>query len=132
MTGHLIRVGVREFREDLAEYLDSLTRVAITPHGQTLGYDIPARGEVDQQDLLALKRAVEQLAALPAEHGISEEEIAREFRARGARTRAARPSSHILVRAVPERRCSLARTALLTRWRFVGANGLRVRWYTER
>ena len=86
MAGQLIRVGVREFREDLAQYLDSPTPVAITRHGHTIGYYIPARGQVDQQELLALKRAVEQLAALLAEHGISEDEIVREFRARRAGT----------------------------------------------
>ncbi len=84
--GQLIRVGVREFREDLAEYLDSSTPVAITRHGQTVGYYIPARRQVQEQELLALKRAVEQLEALLVEHGISEEEVVREFQARRART----------------------------------------------
>ena len=82
MTTRLIRVGVREFREDLAGYLDSPVPVAITRHGQTVGYYIPARGKADEQELLALKRAVEQLEALLAEHGISEEEVMSEFRAR--------------------------------------------------
>ena len=82
MAGRLTRVGVREFREDLAEYLDSPTPVAITRHGQTVGYYIPARSSEDEQELLALKRAVERLAALLAEHGISEDEVVREFRAR--------------------------------------------------
>jgi hypothetical protein len=86
MAGQLIRVGVREFREDLAEYLDSPTPVAITRHGQTVGYYIPARGDVDQRELVALKQAVEQLAALLAEHGVSEDEVVGEFRARRART----------------------------------------------
>lgn len=86
MAGRLIRVGVREFREELAEYLDSPAPVAVTRHGQTLGYYIPARGEVDEQELHAVKRAVEQLGALLDEHGISEEEVVREFRSRRART----------------------------------------------
>jgi len=86
MAGRLIRVGVREFRKDLTEYLASPTPVAVTRHGQTVGYYIPARGDVDEQELLGLKRAVEQLAALLAEHGISEDEVVREFRARRART----------------------------------------------
>ena len=84
MAGQLTRVGVREFREDLAQYLDAPTPVAITRHGQTVGYYIPARAGVDQQELLALKRAVEQLEALLAEHGIGEDEIVRELRARRA------------------------------------------------
>ena len=84
MAGRLTRVGVREFREDLAEYLDSPTPVAITRHGQTVGYYIPARSSEDEQELLALKRAVERLAALLSEHGISEDEVVREFRGRRA------------------------------------------------
>jgi hypothetical protein len=38
------------------------------------------------QEWLALKQAVEQLAALLAEHGIDEDEVVREFRARRAQT----------------------------------------------
>ncbi len=38
-----------------------------------------------------MKRAVEGLAALLAEHGGSEEEVVRELRARGTRTQAAGP-----------------------------------------
>lgn len=86
MAGRLIQVGVREFREGLAQYLDSPNPVAITRHLQTLGYYIPARGAPDQAELLALKRAVEQLEALLAEHGISEDEVVRGFRARRARS----------------------------------------------
>ena len=86
MGGQLIRVGVREFREGLAQYLESPNLVAITRHGQTVGYYVPARGQVDQAEALALKRAVEQLEALLAEHGISEDEVVREFRARHAQS----------------------------------------------
>lgn len=82
MTGRLIRVGVREFREGLAQYLDSPTPVAVTRHGQTVGYYIPARGHLDEQEVLALRWAVEQLEALLAEHGTSADEVVREFRAR--------------------------------------------------
>ncbi len=86
MFGPLIHVGVREFREDLAEYLDAPSPVAITRHGQTVGYYVPARGKVNEQELAALKEAVSQLAALLAEHGITEGEVVREFRARRARS----------------------------------------------
>ncbi|MBI4311635.1 MAG: type II toxin-antitoxin system Phd/YefM family antitoxin [Chloroflexi bacterium] len=82
MTGKLIRVGVREFREDLAQYLDSATPVAVTRHGQTVGYYIPARGEVDVLELAALRRAVEEMEALLVEHGIGIEEVISEFRSR--------------------------------------------------
>ena len=37
------RVGMREFREKLADYLESGTPLAITRHGETLGFYIPAQ-----------------------------------------------------------------------------------------
>ena len=86
MAGGLIRVGVRQFRDELAQYLDSQTPVAITCHGQTVGYYIPARGTANEQELVALKRAVGQLQELLAEHGIDEDEVVREFRARRSQT----------------------------------------------
>ncbi|BDG59793.1 hypothetical protein [Caldinitratiruptor microaerophilus] len=85
MTETLIRVGVREFREELAKYLESRSPVAITRHGRTVGYYIPAEPEPDEAELEALKRAVARLEGLLAERGISEEEILREFRTRRAR-----------------------------------------------
>lgn len=84
MAGQLLRVGVREFRESLAEYLDSPTPVAITRHGLTVGYYIPARGMTDERELLALRQAVAQLESLIAEHGLTEDEVLRDFRARRA------------------------------------------------
>jgi antitoxin (DNA-binding transcriptional repressor) of toxin-antitoxin stability system len=84
MAGQLVRVGVREFREDLAQYLDSPVPVAVTRHGQTVGYFVPTRRAPDEQDVLALRRAVERLEALLAEHGIAEDEVVRELRARRA------------------------------------------------
>ncbi len=82
----LIHVGVREFREALAEYLDAASPVAITRHGQTVGYYVPAHGNGDERELAALKQAVGQLESLLAQHGISEDEVVREFRARPGRS----------------------------------------------
>jgi PHD/YefM family antitoxin component YafN of YafNO toxin-antitoxin module len=84
MMEPLIHVGVREFRDDLAEYLDSAVPVAITRHGQTVGYYIPAHGKSDEEETRALRRAVEQLATLLADHGISEDEVVGAFRTRRA------------------------------------------------
>lgn len=86
MGERLVRVGVREFREDLAEYLASPVPVAITRHGQTVGYYVPARGAADEQELLTLRQAVSQMQTLLSERGIGEDEIVREFRARRVRT----------------------------------------------
>jgi antitoxin (DNA-binding transcriptional repressor) of toxin-antitoxin stability system len=38
-----VKIGIREFREKLADYLESGTPLAITRHGETLGFYIPAR-----------------------------------------------------------------------------------------
>ncbi|MBI2887096.1 MAG: type II toxin-antitoxin system Phd/YefM family antitoxin [Chloroflexi bacterium] len=86
MAGQLIHVGAREFREDLAEYLDAPGPVAITRHGQTVGYYIPARRKENEQELAALREAVSQLEGLLTEHGITEDEVVREFRTRRARS----------------------------------------------
>lgn len=84
MRRQLARVGVREFRESLAGYLESSGPVAITRHGRTVGYYIPASPRAEEEEILSLKQAVEQLEALLAEHGVSEEEVVAEFRKRRA------------------------------------------------
>ena len=82
----LTHVGVREFREALAEYLDAASPVAITRHGQTVGYYVPACGKADEQELATLRQAVSQLESLLAERGITEDEVVREFRTRRGRS----------------------------------------------
>ncbi|MBI2916516.1 MAG: type II toxin-antitoxin system Phd/YefM family antitoxin [Chloroflexi bacterium] len=82
MGKRLIHVGIREFREGMAQYLDSPIPVAITRHGRTVGYYVPTHGKMDEEELRALKRAVEHLATLLADHGINEDEVVSAFRAR--------------------------------------------------
>ena len=38
-----VKVGMREFRENLAGYLEAGTPLAIIRHGETLGFYIPAQ-----------------------------------------------------------------------------------------
>ena len=38
-----VKVGIREFRENLAGYLESGNPLAIMRHGETLGFYIPAQ-----------------------------------------------------------------------------------------
>lgn len=85
MDSSVVEVGVREFREGLARYLESQTPLAITRHGQTMGYYIPARPSRDEREIEALTRAVGRLEALLAERGVTEDEVLHEFRARRAR-----------------------------------------------
>jgi antitoxin (DNA-binding transcriptional repressor) of toxin-antitoxin stability system len=75
------RVGIREFRENLSGYLESPTPVAITRHGETIGFYVPARRRPSEADLEALRRAGDKLSALIAASGASEEELVNEFKA---------------------------------------------------
>jgi antitoxin (DNA-binding transcriptional repressor) of toxin-antitoxin stability system len=75
------RVGIREFRENLSGYLESSAPVAITRHGETIGFYVPARKTPSEADLAALRRAGEQLDVLIAASGSSEDELVSEFKA---------------------------------------------------
>jgi len=44
-----LKIGIREFRQKLAGYLESGTPLAITRHGETLGFYIPARNVAARQ-----------------------------------------------------------------------------------
>jgi antitoxin (DNA-binding transcriptional repressor) of toxin-antitoxin stability system len=78
LTG--LKVGIREFRENLSDYLESAKPVAITRHGATIGFYIPAPQKRKEADLEALRRAGEQLDALIAAAGTSEEELVADFK----------------------------------------------------
>ena len=59
------KVGIREFRAGLGEYISSDKPVAVTRHGRTVGIFIPTPGP-SQADLLALRQASARLkAAMP-------------------------------------------------------------------
>lgn len=75
------KVGMREFRADLAEYVASATPVAITRHGETVGYFIPAqRQAAGDEEIHALKRAGALLDKMLAEKGVTEEELVSDFK----------------------------------------------------
>lgn len=74
------KVGIREFRADLAEYIASSTPVAVTRHGQTVGYFIPTQGQADA-DLTALKKASNTLDRLLAAQGVDVEGVIADFKA---------------------------------------------------
>lgn len=73
------KVGIREFRADLAEYIAGSDPVAITRHGQTVGYFIPTQAE-DGAHLLALQKASKTLDQLLAKQGIDVETIISDFK----------------------------------------------------
>jgi len=74
------KVGIREFRSDLGEYIASRTPVAVTRHGQTVGYFIPAHGQAEA-DLAALKKASKTLDKLLTAQGVDVESVVADFKA---------------------------------------------------
>ena len=76
-----VKVGIREFREKLASYvLESDTPLAITRHGDTVGYYIPARRKRSEEERTALREAASRLQKMLAAEGVSEEEILADFK----------------------------------------------------
>jgi len=83
-----VRVGIREFRDNLATYLlESDAPVVVTRHGDTVGYYIPARKTRSDAERAALKEAAERLQKMLASRGISEDEVVRDFSRWRARKR---------------------------------------------
>ncbi len=77
---HMTKVGVREFRENLAGYLESGTPLAIMRHGQTLGFFIPAQKRNRKAELEAMRAAAKELDNMIASWGIGEEELMGEYK----------------------------------------------------
>ncbi len=74
------KVGIREFRTDLSGYISSSTPVAVTRHGQTVGYFIPTQGQADA-NIAALKKASKTLDKLLEAAGVDIETVVGDFRA---------------------------------------------------
>lgn len=64
-----IKVGIREFRAGMAEFIATSTSVAVTRHGQTMGYFIPSHGQAEA-DIASLKKASKTLDRLLANKSI--------------------------------------------------------------
>ena len=76
-----VKVGMREFRDKLATYLlESESPVAITRHGDTVGYFIPARRKRSEADKDALREAATRWQVILDAEGISEEEAVAGFK----------------------------------------------------
>ena len=73
------KVGIREFRERLSQYLDLANPIAVTRHGETIGFFIPARPRRTASDIEALHAAAAVLDQQIAAAGVSEEELVQDF-----------------------------------------------------
>lgn len=76
-----VKVGIREFREKLAGYLEAGTPLAIERHGKTLGYYIPAHRQSRKAQLEAMRAAAKDLDNMIAAWGATEEELLGEYKA---------------------------------------------------
>ena len=88
-----VTVGVREFRQGLADFIDGEEPVTVTRHGRRVGVFIPTRG--DRAEAIATyQAATKRLHELMAEQGVDEDEIVAEFdAARKERRKAQRESA---------------------------------------
>jgi PHD/YefM family antitoxin component YafN of YafNO toxin-antitoxin module len=75
------RVGIREFRDNLASFLlESDAPVAITRHGDTVGYYIPARRKRSDGERDALREVAARMQKMLAAEGISEEDVLQDYK----------------------------------------------------
>jgi hypothetical protein len=74
------KIGMREFRENLAGYLESGKPLAITRHGETLGFYIPAQKRSRKAEVEAMRAAAKELDAMIATWGASEDELMGEYK----------------------------------------------------
>jgi PHD/YefM family antitoxin component YafN of YafNO toxin-antitoxin module len=75
-----IKVGVRQFRERIATFLESDIPVAVTRRGETLGVYVPTRRKrAKTANLSELKAAADRLAEALAD--VDEEQFVTEFKA---------------------------------------------------
>jgi antitoxin (DNA-binding transcriptional repressor) of toxin-antitoxin stability system len=77
---HTNKVGIREFRENLATYLESASPVAITRHGATIGIFVPTKPKPTEADLQAFRIAGEKMRELIAAAGTTEDELLADFK----------------------------------------------------
>src|SRR5260370_850892 len=75
-----VTVGIREFRENLAGYLESGKPLAITRHGETLGFYIPAQKRNRKAELQAMRAAAKELDEMIESWGASEDQLMKEYK----------------------------------------------------
>ena len=74
------KIGIREFRENLAGYLEGGKPLTITRHGETLGFFIPAQKRSRKAEIEAMRAAAKEFDSMIAEWGTSEDELMREYK----------------------------------------------------
>lgn len=75
-----VKVGMREFRENLAGYLESGTPLVIMRHGEILGFYIPAQKRSRKAQVEAMRAAAKDLDEMISSWGAGEEELMQEYK----------------------------------------------------
>src|SRR5229473_3271875 len=75
-----VKIGMREFRESLASYLESGTPLAITRHGETLGFYIPAQKRNRKAEIEAMRAAAKDLDKMIESWGATEDQLMEEYK----------------------------------------------------
>jgi antitoxin (DNA-binding transcriptional repressor) of toxin-antitoxin stability system len=75
-----VKVGMREFRENLAGYLESGTPLTIMRHGEAVGFYIPAQKRSRTAELDAMRAAAKELDQMIAAWGATEDELMEEYK----------------------------------------------------
>lgn len=75
-----LRVGVRELRDKLAEYLEASMPIEVTRHGQTIGFYIPVPKKPSQSERDALLEAGRRMREEMEHMGITEDELVAGFK----------------------------------------------------
>ena len=74
-------VGIREFRANLHKYTRQNSHpVAITFHGEPIGYYIAVHKAPEEKDFAALIEATRKMSALLEERGVTVDEMVDEFK----------------------------------------------------
>ena len=75
-----VTVGIREFRENLVDYLQAGKPLAITRRGETLGFYIPTQRRNRKAELAAMQAAAQELDEMIASWGATEDELIAEYK----------------------------------------------------
>jgi antitoxin (DNA-binding transcriptional repressor) of toxin-antitoxin stability system len=73
-------VGIGELKNHLSKQTkEKQEPIALTDHGETIGYYIPKQPQPQKKELESLRQAVTKLSSILAEKGLSEDDVVADF-----------------------------------------------------
>jgi prevent-host-death family protein len=70
-----VRVGIREFRENLSDYLLASKPVTITRHGEPIGFFVPVRRRPTKAEIEAFRESGRKVQEMLNAAGITEDDV---------------------------------------------------------